>query len=132
MMKNTTHLTSLITPVKMKTLSYWQKKFKRSCYKLLPDWEPKIHRFIKLSILSSRTKTLKIMKMWTSKKMIRTIKSLHIRICWSRVLKNQSNLKKKSCLQQCKKKRQRINSSKHWKNKKMSSNNKEMKMIFSQ
>lgn len=131
-MKNTTHLTSLITPVKMKTLSYWQKKCKRSCYKLLPDWKLKIHRFIKLSILSLRTKTLKIIKMWTSKRMIRTIKSLHIRICWSRVLKNQSNLKKKSCLQQCKKKRLRINSSKHWKNKKMSSNNKEMKMIFSQ
>lgn len=132
MMRNTTHQISLITPVKMKTLSYLLKKYKKSCFKLLPDWETKIHRFIKLSTLSLKTRTLKIIKMETSKKMIWTIKSLRTKICWSKVSKIQINPKMKICLQQCKKKKQRINSSKHWKNKKMLSNNKEMKMTFSQ
>ena len=108
MMRNTTHQISLITPVKMKTLSYLLKKYKKSCFKLLPDWETKIHRFIKLSTLSLKTRTLKIIKMETSKKIIWTIKSLRTKICWSKVSKIQINPKMKICLQQCKKKKQRI------------------------
>lgn len=132
MMRNTTHQISQITQVRMKTLFYWLKKFKKSCYKLLPDWELRIHQSIKLLTPSLTMKTFKIMKIEISKKMIKITKNLLIKICWSKVLKSQSNHKMNNYLLLCKRKRQRISSNKHWKNKKMLLNNKVTKMIFSQ